>query len=386
MLPREELKPAFGKAVWLWVYRDFSANEADRAAERVQIRFGVTSYPQHFLVDPYSLEELADATRAVPSFLAAFDRAAMGVKRPAAPVEGTAKDLQRARELLAKDRGSKEAASILDRLAGGRDPYEFWLEARSLQGGRDPGERLASPDPEERALALEGMRADFEKRKGSATPDARVEALLADPDLLVRTRALELLRVTDPGGIVRRAADLLKVPNDPFRYAVLETLRDAKAAAAAAVPSVVAVFQGAGDREHPSHNPNVLRIRAAEALGECADASAVEVLRTAAQSGEYRNGLTRTCVDAIVKIASRSPPAAARAAERVLADAFPAGTDTLAEGEGPLCLALARAVQEALGRASGPGGPSFPAKWTRETREALVRAWKKRLGETVAPR
>ena len=64
LLPLAELKPAYDRAVWLYVYRDFSGNDADRAAEDVCLRLGMTSYPQHFLLHPESLEDLADTGRA----------------------------------------------------------------------------------------------------------------------------------------------------------------------------------------------------------------------------------------------------------------------------------------------------------------------------------
>lgn len=74
MLPDPKLKPAYEKIVWLYVYRDFSKSPADLAAERVSLRLGMTSYPQHLLVDPSTLEILADTTRTVEGFLAAADR------------------------------------------------------------------------------------------------------------------------------------------------------------------------------------------------------------------------------------------------------------------------------------------------------------------------
>ena len=78
LLPLPALKPAYEKAVWLHVYRDFSGNDADRAAERICLRFGFSSYPQHHLVHPVTLARLADTGRSVESFLGSFARAKVG--------------------------------------------------------------------------------------------------------------------------------------------------------------------------------------------------------------------------------------------------------------------------------------------------------------------
>ena len=86
LLPRAELRPAYDKAVWLYVYRDFSGSEADRAAERIALRFGLTSYPQHHMIHPESLTRMADTGRSVASFLGAVERTQVskGASREAA--------------------------------------------------------------------------------------------------------------------------------------------------------------------------------------------------------------------------------------------------------------------------------------------------------------
>jgi hypothetical protein len=78
LLPDPQLRPAYEKVVWLYVYRDFSGGPADLAAERVALRLGMTAYPQHLLVDPSSLGILADTGRSVASFLGAVDRTQVG--------------------------------------------------------------------------------------------------------------------------------------------------------------------------------------------------------------------------------------------------------------------------------------------------------------------
>ena len=72
LLSDEKLSELYGDVVWMYLFQDFSHSEADRAAERIAIRFGITSWPQHFLVDPRSLEVIADTGRSLESFRSAF--------------------------------------------------------------------------------------------------------------------------------------------------------------------------------------------------------------------------------------------------------------------------------------------------------------------------
>lgn len=76
LLSDEKLQARYDDVVWMYLFQDFSGSEADRAAERVAVRFGITAWPQHFLVDPRTLEVLADTGRSLESFDAAVDRAA----------------------------------------------------------------------------------------------------------------------------------------------------------------------------------------------------------------------------------------------------------------------------------------------------------------------
>ena len=68
VLTKPELKALYGQIIWVYVFRDFSESEADRAAERVELRFGVSSYPQHILVDPSSLTQITSTGRTLDSF------------------------------------------------------------------------------------------------------------------------------------------------------------------------------------------------------------------------------------------------------------------------------------------------------------------------------
>lgn len=75
LLSDPELAKDYDAVVWMYLFQDFTHSEADRAAERIAIRFGISSWPQHFLVDPFTLTKLADTGRSLGSFRAAVAKA-----------------------------------------------------------------------------------------------------------------------------------------------------------------------------------------------------------------------------------------------------------------------------------------------------------------------
>ena len=160
LLPDVALKPAYSKVVWLYVYRDFSESVADRAAERISLRFGLTSWPQHLLVDPDSMHVLGNTGRSASSFLPAVERASARVKPSA----------------------SLKAADRLQQ-----------ADARAIELEKNPTVDLA--------------------RK-----------YLTDSDIVVRFRALNTLAEKEPKAVAAQALQLLAVPNDPFRYTVCKVL------------------------------------------------------------------------------------------------------------------------------------------------------------------
>lgn len=97
LLSDENLGELYDDVVWMYLFQDFSHSEPDRAAERIAIRFGITSWPQHFLVDPHSLEVLADTGRSLESFRRAFADAKVEERRGV-----TTKELVEADELAAR--------------------------------------------------------------------------------------------------------------------------------------------------------------------------------------------------------------------------------------------------------------------------------------------
>ena len=174
-----------------------------------------------------------------------------------------------------------------------------------------------------------------------------------------------MLAEKDPAAIVKRAKDLLAVPHDPFRYAVCKAL--AKAGDPAAARPLDALLRDAPK----ALNPNVVRIEAASALGACGDAESVAALRPFAASGEYRNGLTGTAIDAVAAIAARDPKAKGPARE-VLVTAYPVPPED--PGDGALCVALAKRVHDALAKVTGKKVP-FPDRYDAEARKKLASAW-----------
>ena len=109
MLPNPALRKVYEDIVWLYVYRDFSNNVEDRAAERISLRFGVTSWPQHFLVDPQSLTPLANTGRAVDSFLRATQRSKV---KPARSFDALKRQLAAEKRADALERSPSVKAAV----------------------------------------------------------------------------------------------------------------------------------------------------------------------------------------------------------------------------------------------------------------------------------
>jgi hypothetical protein len=297
LLPDPALKPAYDRIVWLYVYRDFSKSPTDLAAERVSLRLGMTSYPQTLLVDPSSLEILADTGRAVPGFLAAVERT-------------------------------------------------------KVRKGEGATARIR--DAEERAAALEKSGSVAAAKKG-----------LADEDIVVRYRAIQILSEKDPKSLVPAAEALLATPNDPFRFEVCRALRKAEdGQVARALERVLA-------EPKESLNPNVLRIEAAGALSACGDKESVKALAPFASTGEWRNGLTGIAVDAIAAIAKRGKAARPAAKDALLA-AYPPPSADANERRG--VEALAKRVHAALASVTGKK-VDFPKDYDEKARARLRRSW-----------
>ena len=69
MLSAPELKPYYDRAIWLYVYRDFTGSPTDKKAERIGNRYSLTSWPQLWLIDPNDLSTIRASGRTVGSFV-----------------------------------------------------------------------------------------------------------------------------------------------------------------------------------------------------------------------------------------------------------------------------------------------------------------------------
>ena len=144
------------------------------------------------------------------------------------------------------------------------------------------------------------------------------------------------------------------MPNDPFRYTVCKVLKDAgDTKAAAALEALVT-------KPEQSRNPNVLRIRAVQALATCGTAKSVDVVAPWAQTGAYFNGLTGIAVDTLAALAKRHK-SARKKVDAALKKAYPPVPVQREARAMRACVALAKRVHKARGSKR-----SFPADLQRE--------------------
>jgi len=238
---------------------------------------------------------------------------------------------------------------------------------RSVESFLRAVERV-SVEPSQSVAAAERRRAA--DRRASKLRDSRsVKAAtkaLEDADVLVVHRALEILGKKAPAAVAKRAARLLAIPNDLIRFATCAAL------AKAPDPAANEALESLVSEPEPSRNPNVLRIRAVEALAASGDAGSVQAIAPHAASGDYRNGLTGRAIDALAGIAERHRDAR-EAVKAALVPGFPApGGDGR---EQRMSVALAKRVHAALEKVTGRKAP-FPDRWDAESRKKLVEGWK----------
>jgi len=393
--------------IWLFVNRNFAWQRkrsgkafddkdlpGDMEALRIHDRFGISSWPQMILFDPRNNRILETPPRSVKGLTACFRHACKQVP-PAGPgASRLAKVIDRAVKLHAKGR-RREAEKLLEPLAEGKDRYLAWQEARRLlkkwRGPQRPAltERLSDPDPRERILALEDLYVKGMKRgkKGAALPAAlekRVVQNLQDDreDPVVRHRALWILAEARPEIVTQNAPTLLRIPLDPFRYQVLETL--ARHPDTGLGPELMPIFEGAG-REVPSKNPNVLRIHAVRALETCGDPRCVSALAAVARAADARNSLTSLVIQALTGIARRGKKTLGKKVENILLESFPppveAGSLGARQGQWTQRrrLALAKKVLASLRDLSGGRLPALPGTWTAPVRDSFLKGLKRSL-------
>lgn len=300
LLSDPQLAGFYDDVIWMYLFQDFSGSDADRAAQRVALRFGISAYPQHFLVDPHSLAVIGDTGRSLDSFSTAVKGAKVG------------------------------------------------------EMGTLTNETLRKADA--RAVELEAH-----------LTDERATASLGDSDMVIRLIALRHLKKSKPEAIAAVAGELLTVQNDAVRFLVCEVL--AEAGGVEHEQQLVSLVKDPVG----SKNPNVMRIRAVQALGKLGGAGAVEAIRPHAVSGEWLNGLTSVSVEALAAIALRVPDQRA-AVQASLIAAYPVPPAPGDENQNRFCRGLAERVHQALTTVTGKSVP-FPETYDAPARITLQKAW-----------
>ena len=382
LLPSKKLKPYYDKVVWLYACRTFKKETLkDREALRTHDRFGISSWPQQFVFDPRDDGVLTNMPRKLEPFMASLDKVLKGWDAPAgSPLLHIALGTARA----AYKRGDRrKAIAAIEPLAKRTDKFEGWLEARELlrtwKPGKDrrkPAERLSDPDPRERAIALE----ELTLKPNKAVSKEQVTTLLTSEqeDIVVRIRALRYLASASPKSVTGHAAKLLRLNNDPFRYEVLAVIQkhpDPKLEAA-----LISLFNGAGTKDYPSRNPNVVRIRAAQCLAVCGGALSIDALAKPARECDPRNGLTRIVFQSLAAIGSRVGKADRKKITNILIDSLPKPCDVSDQeprvGERTLRRYL-NLIQELLKAIESVSGnrqlPAAPTAWTSKERAELYK-------------
>lgn len=178
LLPREELAPSYEKAIWLYVYRDFSKRGADLAAERVSLRLGFTSYPQHHLLHPVTLKRITSTGRSVESFLAAIEKSAIGEI-------GTTDALGRIEAAERRAAGLEKKASKKDAIAALDEDPDIVVKYRAVEILAEKARKeivkraeslLALPNDPLRYLVCSAL-----EKEADADAAPHLEALVKDP-------------------------------------------------------------------------------------------------------------------------------------------------------------------------------------------------------------
>lgn len=75
MFPSPQLKSIYDRFVWVFQSNRFGKSPEDDAIGRMEMRFGVTSYPRTYIVDPRTLEVIGNFGRTEKQILAAAEQA-----------------------------------------------------------------------------------------------------------------------------------------------------------------------------------------------------------------------------------------------------------------------------------------------------------------------
>ena len=329
MLPHKDLAAYYDKVTWLFVSRNFKNDEKDREALRTHDRFGISSWPQLVLFDPRDDSVLEQMSRKLEDFKQQLKKHVASVPPPTKELRDKVARLGAATALL-KQGETREALRLLEPLAKQPDSVEVWLEARELLRHHEKAaptfsQRLADPDVRERAIAIEEITLLEEGEERRSFETAIEERLFDDEEhLIVKLRAMAFLSPTRGASIAERAGELLSVPNDPFRYAVLALLKQHPNPRVA--QQLAQLYAGAGTTI-PSGNPNVLRSHTAAAIATCGDESAIAPIEKFLREVAPNNGTLGASLDALAGVASRCGPAARKRIVAIVLANFPGSVD-----------------------------------------------------------
>ncbi len=376
----------------------------DMEALRIHDRFGISSWPQMIVMDPRDDRVIGMPERTVESVTGLFDTAIREIPDPGSNARRLYRRLDKAIKLYEKGKREKGGEQLIG-LSREIDPWLVWLEAHramknytgsvlgeSSSTGSQPGiPDVDDPDPAWRALSLERYLLVLEDIAQFSQLDVEfgyddklLRAALSDEDIVVRLRALRCLALTEPSMIMEHAAELLQVPNDPFRYEVLNLLE--RMPDTALGPDLIRLFSGAGTII-PSMNPNVLRINTVRCLRESGDESCVEILVSEISEPNPRNYLHGLIVETVAEIAHRGDDSLQERTVGDLLQSFPAAVDVsggdkeILAQELRISLSFARKVHTALIRLSGREDlPEPPEEWSQRSRSGYLTELHRLLG------
>jgi hypothetical protein len=372
LLPHPKLKPVYNKIVWLWACWTHKKDAADLEAERIHVRFGVSCWPQSFLLNPATIEILAHTGRDVDSFLNAVNKSADKISPPEKQAAELTGRLESAKKKLALGK-TAEAKEILLPLSKEHDQWEIGLEAQEiLETINQPAvnkpvlQWLESPNPNRRAMILE----DLATKKSNPKPPATAARLLEDKDGLVRTRAIQYFAKADPAALEKIA---LKLLSDPLDYIKYEMLTAVKNSGDPKMPDVLEEFVGKIQKnEVVMGNPNVVKMRTCDVLAEIGKPSAIQLLSQWITPYEPAN---LSAIQTVGKIGKRGGLPGIQLAFPVLIKSFPEAKESGDAKQQKVSLNYARVVHNTLVELSD-NKVNFPGKWGADERYNLITSWK----------
>lgn len=176
MLPSPDLAPVYDRVTWVYVNRDFSGTPSDRAAERIMLRFGLSSYPHLLLVDPGDFTVLEEIGRSKPQLPSA---------------------LQSQRQLA----WTKAAVDRYQRAE---------RKAIRLEQAQDASQALAALEDEDLVVRTRAVEIAAKKRPEALA--SRAARLLEDPSDVIRFQVLAVLAEHGNEKLARPIERLLTSP------------------------------------------------------------------------------------------------------------------------------------------------------------------------------